>query len=126
MKSRQHSISPPANALDCEACKARSLRNKGGDAFNPTAHPGDDGLENLGEWTTSFKSVKDYFSAHLRRCEFCGTFWLLGYYEDFDARPPESEWGERKWIWRPLTSEQVEEVRAASGTSELDIDTFAA
>jgi hypothetical protein len=113
------------NAIQCDACEARSLTNKGGDAFNATADPEDDGLENLGEWTTSFKRVKDYFSAHLRRCASCGSVWLLGYYEDFDARPPLSEWGERTWIWRPLTVEQVEEVRAAKGTSELDIDTFA-
>ena len=131
----------------CEDCQERTRRNERGDLFNPTADPepaatitskaapataaGMDmspqhGLEQVSECTTSFQRVKTYFSVQVMRCRRCDGIWLLGYYEDFDAVPIEAEWGLRRWTWRPLTSEHVAQIEAATGQGTLDLDTFAA
>lgn len=110
----------------CQDCRSRRAKNQGGDAFNATAYPVDDGVEEISECTSSFRAVKSYFSASLMECQRCHTIWLLGYYEDMDAVPVEAEWGERTWIWRPLRREQVAEIEAAHGSCSLDMDTFAA
>jgi hypothetical protein len=52
--------------------------------------------------------------------------WLEGYHEDFSGRPVEAEWGERVWIYRLLSQEQIAEIEAARNTESLDINTFAA
>src|SRR5712691_3836197 len=72
----------------------------------------------------SFEVRNSYFHAALWRCPSCGAAWLEVYYEDFSNSPIESEWGERTWIWRPLTLEQVGEIEAARGTHSLDLDTL--
>jgi hypothetical protein len=93
--------------------------------FNPTANPLDDGLDQLLECTSSFQAIKSYFSVYVMRCRRCGALWLAGYYEDFDARPVTAEWGERTWVWRPLTPDHVARIEAANGTRALDLEEFA-
>ena len=124
------------DANRCDLCQERALGNKRGDAFNATANPlaptvlgdgtMDEGVDDLGECSSSFRAVKSYFHVYLKRCRSCGAIWLLGYYEDFDAVDPSAEWGVRTWVWRPLAPEHIEQIEAASGTGALDIDTFAA
>ena len=109
----------------CEDCLRRTLKNRRGDAFNPTASPLDDGLDKLSECTSSFQAIKGYFSVDVMRCRRCGALWLLGYYEDFDARPVEDEWGVRTWIWRPLTPDHVARIEATEGSGALDLEEFA-
>jgi len=113
------------NPESCEDCLRRTAKNKRGDLFNPTANPIDDGLDRLLECKSSFQEVKSYFSVSVMRCRHCGALWLLGYYEDFDAVPVMAEWGVRKWIWRPITSDHVARIKAAEGTRALDLDQFA-
>lgn len=109
----------------CQDCRRRRARNQGGDAFNATASPVDDGVEEVRDCRSSFRPVKSYFSAALMECASCRTIWLLGYYEDMDVVPIEAEWGERTWIWRLLRPKHVAEIEAAAGTQSLDITTFA-
>jgi len=113
------------NPESCEDCLRRTLENKRGDAFNPTASPLDDGLDQLLECTSSFQPINSYFSVHVMRCRSCGALWLSGYHEDFDARPVEAEWGVRTWIWRPLNADHVARIEASRGTQSLDLEVFA-
>nr|WRX71492.1 Sel1-like repeat protein [Actinomycetes bacterium] len=129
----------------CQDCLERTRRNQRGDAFDPTPrpepgtrsddvpansprleHPGEHGLEVLAKCTASFRRIGDYFSVSVVRCLRCGATWLSGYYEDFDSLPVDAEWGVRRWVWRPLTSEYIAEIEAADGSGALELDTFAA
>lgn len=108
----------------CEDCLRRTLKNKRGDAFNATANPIDDGLDQLLECKSSFQNIKSYFSVYVMRCRRCSALWLLGYYEDFDAVPVTAEWGVRTWIWRPITSDHVARIKSAEGTRALNLEDF--
>ena len=109
----------------CEDCLQRTLKNRRGDLFNPTASPVDDGLDTLLKCTSSFQPIKSYFSVYVMRCRRCGALWLLGYYEDFDVVPIMAEWGVRKWVWRPLNADHVVRIEASQGTQSLDLEVFA-
>jgi len=109
----------------CDDCLQRTLKNRRGDLFNPTANPFDDGLDELLKCTSSFQPIKTYFSVSVMKCRRCGAVWLLGYYEDFDGLPVMAEWGVRKWVWRPLTSDHFAQIEAAAGTGTLDLEEFA-
>lgn len=112
----------PEIELGCVKCKAPDgnllgRRNvfHGGLALDSVVDFDDD-------CASSFQSIHDYFHADLGRCPHCNTTWLRGYYEIFaDVL---DEWGERIFIYRPLTDAHAKEVHAQKGTQSLDIKTF--
>jgi hypothetical protein len=89
--------------------------------------------EPISDCADSFQEIDSYFSAELIRCPRCRATWLEGYHKDLRTRW--TDWrtgtgtigdsGDRTWILRPLTPEQVAEIEAARGTRSLQLDTFA-
>ena len=92
----------------CEACRA-------GDSVAGM-------LRDVEDVAHRFAVKHDYFSVRLLECQECAAHWLRGYYEDFTNTSIEDEFGDRTWILRPMSHDQVMTIRAPGPL--LDIDTF--